>query len=171
MGTTTLKIRDEFLISSLFIETSIDKFLTEELTGSDENREINPDFPINSLAFSQKVDLFLETSGLSIIDQSKVSVYREIKGAFGKEEIYSVEEYLKSSDKNDDFLLILYPQSNAIPREEKLVNACYLLMNDVSDIISKTTQKPEVKMQRGIFHKISENIGKLTFIFSFLLMR
>ena len=43
-------------------------------------------------------------------------------------------------------MLILYPQNDHIPREEKLINSCYQLIGEVSELVAAQTQKPEVKM-------------------------
>ncbi|MCK5637390.1 MAG: hypothetical protein KAH67_01685, partial [Flavobacteriaceae bacterium] len=84
-----------------------------------------------------------------------------------------IEECFTSEDSNDDFLLILYPQSEFIPREEKIINACYQLIGEVSELISNVTNKPEVKMKRrNNFLRIdTSSLSKLTFLFSFLFLR
>jgi len=169
-----VKIRNEFFISTLFVEDSITSYLSEKLDISDS---INSKFLGNkkgALSFDQKIDALLDSDELSIIDKSKFSVYREINNELKlNKNVCSFEDCFTSSDSNDDFLLILYPQSEYLPREEKLTNACYQLIGEVSEILSKTTNKPEVKI-RGIFKNFkinTVNLSRLTYLFSFLLIR
>ncbi len=166
-----VKVRNEFLVSALFVESTITDYLSEKLNITDI---INSEFLGNhhkALSFSQKVDALLDSVNFSIIDKSKISVFREIYLEFIKnKDASTLEESFTSSDSNDDFLLILYPQNDYLPREEKLINACYQLIGEVSELVADQTEKPEVKMPRRnrIFNMDNFKIGKFAMLFSFL---
>ena len=171
MEISEVKVRNELFVSALFIESTITDYLSEKL---DISNPINSEFLGNhekALSFSQKMDAIMESSKFSIIDQSKLSVFREIYNEFIlNEDVLSLEECFTSPDSNDDFLLILYPQSDHLPREEKLVNACYQLIGEVSELVALHTEKAEVKMPRKsrMFSLESLKLGKFVMLFSFL---
>lgn len=171
MEISEVKVRDEFFVSALFIESSITDYLSEKLNISDS---INSDFLGNhdkALSFSQKMDALLDSENFSIIDKSKLSVFREIYMEFiENKDALSLEQSFTSEDSNDDFLLILYPQNDYLPREEKLVNSCYQLMGEVSELIAEHTQKTEVKMTTGrrLFKFDKLKFGKFVMMFSLL---
>lgn len=171
MEISEVKVRNEFFVSALFIESTITDYLSEKLNISNP---INSDFLGNhdkALSFSQKMDAIMESNKFSIIDQSKLSVFREIYNEFIiNAEALSLEDCFTSPDSNDDFLLILYPQSEHLPREEKLINACYQLIGEVSELVSVHTESAEVKMPRRnrIFSLENLKIGKFVMLFSFL---
>jgi len=173
-----VKIRNEFFISVLFIENMITTYFSEKLNIDDIiNSELLGN-DSNSINFNQKIDLLLETGNFSIIDNSKLSVYREIrKDLLTNKDADDFETCLSSEDGNDDFLLILYPQNEHLPREEKLISACYQLMGEVSELVSIFTKKQEIKLHKNSFNvknylnfnKI--NISRLTFFVSFLFLK
>ena len=171
MEISEVKVRNEFFVSALFVESTITDYLSEKLNIKDSiNSELlgNHD---KALSFSDKMYALMESETLSIIDKSKLSVFREIYLEFiGNSNAYSLEESFTSEDNNDDFLLILYPQNDYIPREEKLTNACYQLIGEVSELVSDHTNKPEVKMTRRnrFFNLDNLKIGKFAMLFSFL---
>ncbi len=149
MEISEVKVRNEFFVSALFVESTITDYLSKKLNIKDSiNSELlgNHD---NALSFSDKMYALMESENLSIIDKSKLSVFREIHLEFiGNSDAYSLEESFTSDDSNDDFLLILYPQNDYLPREEKLTNACYQLIGEVSELVSDYTNIPEVKMTK-----------------------
>ncbi len=173
MEISEVKVRNEFFVSALFIESTITDYLSEKLNISN---------PIDSellgnhekaLSFNQKVDALLDSGNFSIIDNSKLSVFRGIYKEFILNiDALSLEESFSSPDNNDDFLLILYPQNEYLPREEKLINACYQLIGEVSELVAYHTEKAEVKMTRKNKFFSIENlkIGKFAMLFSFLFM-
>ncbi len=169
-----VKIRNEFFISTLFVESMITTYLSEKL-GIDNAVNSNVlGNSQNALTFDQKIETLLESSNFSIIDNSKLSVFREIyKELTQNKKAVSFEDCLTSSDHNDDFLLILYPQSEYVPREEKLTNACYQLIGEVSELVANYTNKPEVKIKRkrNYFNIDTLKIGKFAFLFTFLFIR
>lgn len=171
MEVTEVKVRNEFFISALFIESMITEYLSERLN---INNPVKSELLGNhntSLSFNQKVDALLDSDNFSIIDKSKLSVFREIYMEFTKnKEAASLEESFTSADHNDDFLLILYPQNDHLPREEKLVNSCYQLIGEVSELVAGHIQKPEVKIQRRnrFFNINNFKVGKFAMLFSFL---
>lgn len=171
MEISEVKVRNEFFVSALFIESSITDYLSEKLNIKDSiNSELlgNHD---KALSFSQKTEALMESENLSIIDKSKLSVFREIHLEFiQNSEADTLEDSFTSEDSNDDFLLILYPQNDYLPREEKLTNACYQLIGEVSELVSDYTSKPDVKMtRRNRFFKLENlKIGKFAMLFSFL---
>ncbi len=169
-----VKIRNEFFISTLFVEDIITSYLAEKLDISDSIHSELLGNKKNALSFDQKIQVLLDSDKFSIIDKSKFSVFREINKELKlNKNVCSFEDCFTSSAHNDDFLLILYPQSEYLPREDKLTNACYQLIGEVSELISKSTNKPEVKI-RGIFKNLkmnNMNLSRLTFLFSFLLLR
>lgn len=173
MEISEVKVRNEFFVSALFVESTITDYLSEKLNITDS---INSEFLGNhkkALSFSQKIDALLDSVNFSIIDKSKISVFREIYLEFiANKDVFTLEESFTSSDSNDDFLLILYPQNDFIPREEKLINACYQLIGEVSELVADQTQKPEVKMPRRnrFFNMENLKIGKFAMLFSFLLI-
>ena len=171
MMISEVKVRNEFFVSALFIESTITDYLSEKLNITDS---INSEFLGNhnkALSFSQKVDALLDSVNFSIIDKSKISVFREIQQEFiENKDALTLEESFTSSDSNDDFLLILYPQNDYLPREEKLINASYQLIGEVSELVADQTEKLEVKMPRRnrIFNMDNLKIGKFAMLFSFL---
>ncbi len=171
MEISEVKVRNEFFVSALFIESTITDYLSEKLNIKDS---INSEFLGNhdkALSFNQKMDVLLDSVNFSIIDKSKLSVFREIYTEFIKNKnALSLEESFTSNDHNDDFLLILYPQNDYIPREEKLINSCYQLISEVSELVAEHTQKPEVKIPRkkDYFNLDNFKIGKFAMLFSFL---
>ena len=171
MEVSEVKVRNEFFVSALFVESTITDYLSEKLNIKDSiNSELlgNHD---KALSFSQKADALMESENLSIIDKSKLSVFREIHLEFiENSNAHTLEESFTSDDNNADFLLILYPQSDYLPREEKLTNACYQLIGEVSELVAEYTNKTEVKMTRRnrFFNLESLKIGKFAMLFSFL---
>ena len=171
MEISEVKVRNEFFVSALFIESTMTDYLSEKLNIKDSiNSELlgNHD---KALSFSQKTDAILDSADLSIIDKSKLSVFREIYNEFIENfNAATLEESFTSDDHNDDFLLILYPQNDYLPREEKLINACYQLIGEVSELVAEQTNKPEVKMPRKnrYFNIDNLKVGKFAMLFSFL---
>ncbi len=171
MEISEVKVRNEFFVSALFIESTMTDYLSEKLNIKDSiNSELlgNHD---KALSFSQKTDAILDSADLSIIDRSKLSVFREIHKEFIENfNAATIEESFTSDDHNDDFLLILYPQNDYLPREEKLINACYQLIGEVSELVAEQTNKPEVKMPRKnrYFNIDNLKVGKFAMLFSFL---
>ena len=171
MEISEVKVRNEFFVSALFVESTITDYLSEKLNIKDT---INSEFlghNEKAITFSQKVDALLDSVNFSIIDKSKISVFREIYQEFMKNsKADTLEDSFTSSDHNDDFLLILYPQNDYLPREEKLINACYQLIGEVSELVAEQTNKPEVKMPRKNKYFNLENlkVGKFAMLFSFL---
>lgn len=165
-------IRNEFFISALFAENMITTYLSEKLKVKnivDSNLLGNNS---NAINFEQKFEFLLESDKFSIIDKSKLSVFRSIYKEFiENEHAESIENCFTSVDNNGDFLLILYPQTDSISREEKLTNACYQLMDEVSELISNFTKKTQIKFRKKIFNINSDIIGKLTFLFTFLFLK
>ena len=68
--------------------------------------------------------------------------------------------------------MILYPQEEFLPREEKLTNAIYQLISEVSELVSNATDTVEVKMNSSkyFFHRNMLRAGKILSLFSFLLV-
>jgi len=171
MEISEVKVRNEFFVSALFVESTMTDYLSEKLNIKDS---INSELLGNhhkALSFSQKTDAILDSVELSIIDKSKLSVFREIYTEFiENSNAPTLEESFTSDDHNDDFLLILYPQNDYLPREEKLTNACYQLIGEVSELVAEQTNKPEVKMPRKNRYFNIENlkVGKFAMLFSFL---
>ena len=173
MEISEVKVRNEFFVSALFIESTITDYISERLNISNP---IDSEFLGNhekAISFDQKMDVLIESGNFSIIDKSKLSVFRGIYNEFILNmDTLSLEESFSSPDNNDDFLLILYPQNEYLPREEKLINACYQLIGEVSELVAYHTKKAEVKMPRKNRFFSTENlkIGKFVMLFSFLFM-
>lgn len=173
MEISEVKVRNEFFVSALFVESTITDYLSEKLNIEDS---INSEFLGNhdkALSFNQKTDALLDSVNFSIIDKSKISVFREIYKEFiANASAPTLEESFTSADHNDDFLLILYPQNDYLPREEKLINACYQLIGEVSELVAEQTNKPEVKMTRRnrFFNMDTLKVGKFATLFSFLMI-
>ena len=171
METTEVKVKNEFLVSALFIESAINDYLSSKL---DISNPINSEFLGNGkkgLTFDQKIDALLDSTVFSIIDKSKISVFREIYKEFQLNfDAGSLEDSFTSEDANDDFLMILYPQNDYLPREEMLINACYQLIAEVSELIADKTSSVEVKMSssKKLFVADLLKFGKFASLFSFL---
>ena len=171
MEISEVKVRNEFFVSALFVESAMTDYLSEKLNIKDS---INSELLGNhkkALSFSQKTDAIMDSLNFSIIDKSKLSVFREIYLEFiENSNASSLEESFTSEDHNDDFLLILYPQNDYLPREEKLINACYQLIGEVSELVAEQTNEPEVKMtnRNRYFNMENFKIGKFAALFSFL---
>ncbi len=164
-----VKVKNEFFVAALFIESAVTDYLSEKLNIRDAVHSKLLGHGKKSLGFDQKIDALLDSADFSIIEKSKLSVFREIYREFLLNcEACSVEESFTSPDHNDDFLLILYPQNDYLPREEKLINACYQLIGEVSELIARATNKVEVKMtRRRYFAMDSFRLGKFAFLLSF----
>lgn len=170
MDTLEVKIRNEFFISALFVESNISDYITDKLKIDSENSN-NSEY---KLSFDQKVELILDSDRLSIIDKSKLSVFREIRNEFLlNKNSETIENSFTSPNNNDDFLLILYPQSEYLPREEKLTNACYQLIGEVSELVSIATNKTEVKIKRrkGFFNLNTSFFSKVAMFIPLLFLR
>jgi hypothetical protein len=171
MEISEVKVRNEFFVSALFVESTMTDYLSEKLNIKDS---INSELLGNhkkALSFSQKTDAILDSLNFSIIDKSKLSVFREIYMEFiENSNAPTLEASFTSDDNNDDFLLILYPQNDYLPREEKLINACYQLIGEVSELVAEQTNEPEVKLTKRNRYFNIENlkIGKFVALFSFL---
>ncbi len=171
METTEVKVKNEFLVSALFVESAINDYLSKKLDISDP---IDSEFLGNGkkgLSFDQKVDALLDSTAFSIIEKSKVSVFREIYKEFQLNfEATSLEDSFTSEDSNDDFLMILYPQNEYLPREEMLINACYQLIAEVSELIAEKTSSVEVKMTstKKLFVADLLRFGRFASLLSFL---
>lgn len=173
MEISEVKVRNEFFVAALFIESAINDYLSKKL---DISNPINSEFLGNKekgLSFYQKVEALLDSEAFSIIDKSKLSVFREIYNEFLMNyDAPSLEQSFTSPDSNDDFLMIMYPQNDYLPREEKLINACYQLISEVSELISEKTESIEVVMpsRRKMFVADLLKFGKFASLFSFLLV-
>ena len=171
METCEVKVRNEFFVAALFVEGAITDFLSERLNISNP---IQSDFlgSNRGLTFNQKIDALLDNRDFSIIDKSKLSVFREVYKEFLlNKEACTIEESFTSPDSNDDFLLILYPQNDYLPREEKLINACYQLIGEVSELVSLKTQSVEVKLnrRRGWMSRAAMKVGKFASMLTLLI--
>ena len=163
-----VKVKNEFFVAALFIESAVTDYLSEKLNIRDAVHSKLLGHGKKSLGFDQKIDALLDSADFSIIEKSKLSVFREIYREFLLNcEACNVEESFTSPDHNDDFLLIPYPQNDYLPREEKLINACYQLIGEVSELIARATNKVEVKMtRRRYFAMDSFRLGKFAFLLS-----
>ena len=82
MEISEVKVRNEFFVSTLFVETSITSYLSKQLNIVDS---VASEFLGNkptSVRFEQKIDAVLDADVLSIIDKSKLSVFKEIYKEF-----------------------------------------------------------------------------------------
>ena len=83
MEISEVKVRNEFFVSALFVESTMTDYLSEKLNIKDS---INSEFLGNhdkALSFSQKMDALLDSVNFSIIDKSKLSVFqRNIPGIY-----------------------------------------------------------------------------------------
>jgi len=167
-----VSIRNEFFISALFIENMISSYMSVKFKLHDIVDSSIIDDNVKSINFDDKIQLLIESDDFSVIDKSKLSVFREIyKELTINKNAETFEDCLISTDSNDDFLLILYPQEEIIMREEKLTNACILLIDDVSQLVSNFTRETPIKLNKR-FAKIYPLImSGLTFVFSILLFR
>ena len=167
-----VNIRNEFFISALFVENMISSYISKKFKGYDVINSYSVEDNVEIFNFNEKIEILLESDDFSIIDKSKLSVFREIyKELLLNKDGVTFEECLTSSDSNDDFLLILYPQEDTIIREQKLSNACILLIDDVSQLVSNFTKEKQVKLNKRIFRFSTEVLNSLTFIFTMLLFR
>jgi hypothetical protein len=172
MVSCEINIRNEFFISVLFLENMITSYFSEKLRmGGIVNTDVLED-DVKSINFEQKIGILLESDKFSIIDKSKLSVFREIyKELNFNKNADTFENCLTSTDSNDDFLLILYPQEDVITREEKLTNACILLIDDVTQLVSNYTNKIEVKLFNRLFNINASVIRTIALVFSILLFK
>jgi hypothetical protein len=168
-----VNIRNEFFISALFIENMISSYISNKFRKySIFNSNSVEDNNVEVFNFNEKIEILLESDDFSIIDKSKLSVFREIyKELMLNKDGQTFEECLTSSDSNDDFLLILYPQEDIITRDQKLSNACILLIDDVSQLVSNFTKEKQVKLNKRVFRFSTEVLNSLTFIFTMLFFR
>ncbi len=168
-----VNIRNEFFISALFIENMISSYISNKFRKySIFNSNSVEDNNVEVFNFNEKIEILLESDDFSIIDKSKLSVFREIyKELMLNKDGQTFEECLTSSDSNDDFLLILYPQEDIITRDQKLSNACILLIDDVSQLVSNFTKEKQVKLNKRVFRFPTEVLNSLTFIFTMLFFR
>ena len=167
-----VNIRNEFFISALFVENMISSYISKKFKGYSVINSYSVEDNVEIFNFNEKIEIILESDDFSIIDKSKLSVFREIyKELMLNKDGVTFEECLTSSDSNDDFLLILYPQEDTIIREQKLSNACILLIDDVSQLVSNFTKEKQVKLSKRIFRFSTEVLNSLTFIFTMLLFR
>jgi hypothetical protein len=164
-----ISVKREFFITSLFIEDMISKHISEFYAEVLSKEQIARE---NLFAtFHDKIDYLLESGCFSIIDASKISVFREIRKEFlMSDDSETLEESLRSEDNNADFLLIMYPQGDYLPRNEKLTVACYNLINDVSELVAKFTNKNEVQFTKvnAVKRKVAHNMNVFSRVGMFL---
>ena len=171
MEISEVKVRNEFFVAALFIESAVNDYLSKKL---DISNPIDSQLLGNKekgLSFYQKVEALLDSEMFSIIEKSKLSVFREINREFLlNQDAPSIEESFTSPDSNDDFLMIMYPQNDYLPREEKLINACYQLIAEVSELISEKTDSIDVVLpsRKKLFVSELLKFGKFASMFSFL---
>jgi hypothetical protein len=179
MTKNEIAVKSEFFINAVFIEDMISKYIADKMgIKSTVDSEILGNSK-NAMTFDQKMDFVMESGNLSIIDKSKISVYKAIKKEFLlNQDASSLEESFTSLDHNDDFLLIMYPQEPFLPRNEKLTVACYNLIEDVSQLVSGYTDKHQIKIQKdnklkSIFRIKNKAVGlsRMAMLFSFLFIR
>jgi len=167
-----VNIKNEFFISALFIENMISSYISNKFKAYAIANSNHVEDSVEIFNFNEKIEILLESDDFSIIDKSKLSVFREIyKELMLNKDGETFEECLTSSDSNDDFLLILYPQEDIITREQKLSNACILLIDDVSQLVSNFTKEKQVKINKRFFRYTTEVLNTLTFIFTMLILR
>lgn len=170
MQTCEVKVRNEFFVAALFVEDAITDFLSDRLNIANP---IESEFLGHNkgLTFNQKIDALIDNRNFSILDKSKLSVFREIYKEFIRnKEACTLEESFTSPDSNDDFLLILYPQNDYLPREEKLINACYQLIGEVSELVAEKTKGIDIQLNRrkSWFSKSAVRAGKYMSVFALL---
>jgi hypothetical protein len=144
-----ISVKNEFFLSCIFVEGMISGFIGEKF-GIDDIIDSNIlGNSKDAINFDQKIDFLIESGAFSIIDNSKLSVYKAVRKEFLlNNDAYSIEESFTSLDHNDDFLLIMYPQESFLPRNEKLTIACYNLIEDVSQLVSDFTKKTQVRIKK-----------------------
>ncbi len=174
-----ISVKNEFFLNCVFIEDMISNFIGDKF-GIDnivDSKVLGNSS--KAISFDQKMDFLIETGGFSIIDNSKLSVYKAIRKEFLlNKDAYSLEESFTSLDHNDDFLLIMYPQENFLPKDEKLTVACYNLIDDVSQLVSEFTDKTQIKLKKeqrmrsrfGIRYNAA-NLSKMAMFLSMLLFK
>lgn len=164
-----VSVKREFFITSLFIEDMIAKHISEFYSDVLTKEQIARE---NLFAtFHDKIDYLLESDSFSIIDSSKISVFREIRKEFLlSDDEETLEESLNSEDNNADFLLILYPQGDYLPRNEKLTVASYNLIKDVSELVANFTNKNDVQFKKGntLKRKVVNNMNVFSRVGMFL---
>lgn len=142
MVKNNITVRSELLTNSSVIGSVISNYIADKFGVVNVAKSGFLENPKNLLNFDQKIDFLLGFDYFSIIDKSKLSVFKEIRKEFlNNPEVTSLEESFTSLDHNDDFLLILYPQQPFLPREEKLTVASYHLMQDVFELVYNFTNK------------------------------
>lgn len=174
-----ISVKNEFFLNCVFIEEMISNFIGDKFGISNVIDSKLLGNSRESLSFDQKIDFLIESGVFSIIDNSKLSVYKSIRKEFLlNKDAYSLEESFTSLDHNDDFLLIMYPQESFLPKEEKLTVACYNLIEDVSQLVSDFTDMVQIKLKkeqkmrsRFGFKNNTLNLSKMAMFFSFLLFR
>lgn len=175
MNTKEISVKREFFLTCLFIEDMISKHIQEIYSSllNQENLERQGLFS----TFNEKIDYLMDVGNFSIIDNSKLSVFKEIRAEFLKsDESETLEDSFISEDNNDDFLLILYPQADFLPRNEKLTVACYNLINEVSQLVAGFTEKSEIKFepQNSMRNRVRNHAGRLSrmaMFFTFFLFK
>ncbi len=174
-----ITVKNEFFLNCVFIEDMISSYMGDKFGISNTVDSKVLGNSKDAISFDNKIDYLMETGDFSIIDKSKLSVYKAIRKEFLlNNDVSSLEESFTSLDHNDDFLLIMYPQEAFLPRNEKLTIACYNLIEDVSHLVSKYTDKTEIKLKkenrlrsRFGYKKNVVNLSKIAMFFSFLLFR
>ena len=103
-----INIRNEFFISALFVENMISEYLNEKIKINYFADSSYSEEDVHSVDFYEKMGILIESDKFSIIDKSKLSVFREIhKELSVKLDADTLEDCLTSKASNDDFLLIL----------------------------------------------------------------
>lgn len=163
MLTNEVTIKREFFLSCLFIEDMISNYI-QEMFGETITKKVLGNEKLFS-TFSEKIEFLMEVGNFSIIDNSKLSVFREIRRELlVSDDTESLEDSFTSPDNNDDFLLILYPQGDFLPRNEKLTVACYKLLDDVSQLVSNFTSKKEIKLnsENNLVSRVQSSAGRFS---------
>ena len=107
MVSCEVNIRNEFFISALFVENMISEYLNEKIKINYFTDSSYSEEDVHSVDFYEKMGILMESDKFSIIDKSKLSVFREIhKELSVKLDADTLEDCLTSKASNDDFLLI-----------------------------------------------------------------
>ena len=123
MLTNEVTIKREFFLSCLFIEDMISNYI-QEMFGETITKKVLGNEKLFS-TFSEKIEFLMEVGNFSIIDNSKLSVFREIRRELlvsdDTESLEQVEKEIESNIKMEleNFKNRLY----GLPDSPKLVKA------------------------------------------------
>jgi hypothetical protein len=143
--------RKFILTISLLVENFTSIFLSRLLEIENYKQTISFGNRSSNLSFNQKIALLIDIGAIEAKHKAKFITFMEIRNQFmhniGAD---SYEKCIDFLEGKDNFLLKLYPQNEAISREEQLEKATSKLASDVLGMCADLYEKVKAKIEKEV---------------------